>query len=323
MRLLWRKSFYTVVMLFLISWISFIAIVMAPQSAFSAGELNPAMGPEQMAHLNALYGFDKPWFERYTAWVLSLLHGDLGVSFSSGDEVSHVIMERLGITLLLNALSLVTIFLLALPLGVRSGRLASSRYDRMMVNVALATYAMPSVYLALILLMILAVGLGWFPLGGLHSFDAHEGTWGYYFDYGWHLILPLSVMIIAGFGSLFLYVRSLSIEIYKSDYLFFARSRGLSERKIFWFYLMPNLAPPVVTMLGLSLPGLIGGSVILESLFGIHGMGMLFFQSALSRDYPVIMGILMMTALLTLIGNILADLILLKLNPHARSLATV
>jgi len=125
-------------------------------------------------------------------------------------------------------------------------------------------------------------------------------------------------MVFVGLEVLIMYVRSLSINILKSDYVFFAKSRGLDRKRLFRYYLLPNLSPPIVTMLGLSLPGLIGGSVILESIFSINGMGLLFYQSALSRDYPVIMGILIISAFLTLLGNILADLALLKLNPFAK-----
>jgi len=135
-------------------------------------------------------------------------------------------------------------------------------------------------------------------------------------DMAWHVTLPISVMIFVGVGSMIVYVRSLTLEILKSDYYFFARSRGLSQTQLLRYYILPNLMPPIITLLGLSLPGLIGGSVILESIFGIEGMGQLFYMSALSRDYPIIMGILMITALLTLVGNIIADVILLKLNPY-------
>ena len=113
-----------------------------------------------------------------------------------------------------------------------------------------------------------------------------------------------------------IYIRSLTLEILKSDYYYFALSRGLSQKVLLKFYILPNLLPPIITLLGLSLPALIGGSVILESIFGIDGMGQLFFMSALSRDYPIIMGTLMITSFLTLLGNIFADLILMKLNPY-------
>ena len=132
----------------------------------------------------------------------------------------------------------------------------------------------------------------------------------------WHLTLPILVMIFGGLGSMIIYIRSLTLEILKSDYYYFALSRGLSKNVLLKFYILPNLLPPIITLLGLSLPALIGGSVILESLFGIDGMGQLFFISALSRDYPIIMGTLMITSFLTLLGNIFADLILMKLNPY-------
>jgi len=115
-----------------------------------------------------------------------------------------------------------------------------------------------------------------------------------------------------------IYIRSLTLEILKSDYYYFALSRGLSQKELLRFYILPNLLPPIITLLGLSLPGLIGGSVILESIFGIEGMGQLFFMSALSRDYPIIMGTLIITAFLTLLGNMIADLMLMRLNPYMK-----
>jgi len=130
--------------------------------------------------------------------------------------------------------------------------------------------------------------------------------------------MPISVMIFVGLGSMIIYIRSLTLEILKSDYYYFALSRGLTKRQLLRYYILPNLLPPIVTLLGLSLPGLIGGSVILESIFGIEGMGQLFFMSALSRDYPRIMGTLMITAFLTLLGNMIADILLLKLNPYMK-----
>jgi peptide/nickel transport system permease protein len=174
---------------------------------------------------------------------------------------------------------------------------------------------MPSFYLALLLIILFSIKLSLFPIAGLHSIEAKEGV-ANILDMAWHLTLPIAVMVFTGLGSMIIYIRSLTLEILKSDYYYFARSRGLDEKRLLRFYILPNLLPPIITLLGLSLPGLIGGSVILESIFGIEGMGQLFYISALSRDYPVIMGILMITAFLTLLGNMLADLILLKLNPY-------
>jgi peptide/nickel transport system permease protein len=202
-------------------------------------------------------------------------------------------------------------------LGIKAALNHNQKMDHALSQISLVSFAMPSYYLALVLMMMLSVTLGWFPIAGMHSLEPPQGL-GYYVDMVWHLTLPVSVMVLTGVGSLTLYVRSLVIEILKSDYVRFARSRGLDETIIVRYYILPNLLPPIVTMLGLSLPGLIGGSVILESIFGIEGMGQLFYLSAMSRDYPVIMGILMMGAFLTLIGNQIADAVLLKLNPFVK-----
>ncbi|HHD72637.1 MAG TPA: ABC transporter permease, partial [Epsilonproteobacteria bacterium] len=157
-----------------------------------------------------------------------------------------------------------------------------------------------------------------FPISGLEGFEPKSGV-ASILDLGYHLVLPISVMVFVGFGSLLLYIRSLTRDILKSDYIFFARARGVSEKQLKKIYIYPNLKPFIVTILGLSLPGLLGGSVILEQIFSIDGMGLLFYQSALSRDYPVIMGILIIGAFLTLLGNVIADLVLLKINPHYHS----
>ena len=289
---------------------------MAPNS-FMGGELNPNMTPEAIEQMRAIYGLDKPLLRQYFDWILNLFTLNFGISFVSGSQVSEVVADRLPVTLWMNIVAMVLTFVLSLWMGIRSALSHGKKADTIMSQFALLSFAMPSYYLALVAMMVLSVTLGWFPIAGMHSLEPPVGL-GYYLDMAWHLTLPIAVMVFVGMGSLILYVRSLTLEILKSDYIYFARSRGISEALIIRRYILPNLLPPIVTMLGLSLPGLIGGSVILESIFGIEGMGQLFYLSAMSRDYPVIMGILMMSAFLTLIGNQIADAILLKLNPFVR-----
>lgn len=303
-------------MLFLISLLSFGAIHMAPNS-FMGGELNPNMTPEAIAQLQAIYGLNKPLLQQYSDWVGNLITLNFGISFVSGAQVSEVVADRLPVTLWMNIIAMVLTFVLSLWMGIKAALSHGKKADTFLSQLALLSFAMPSYYLALVVMMILSVMLGWFPISGMHSLEPPEGV-GYYLDMAWHLTLPIAVMVFVGIGSLVLYVRSLTLEILKSDYIYFARSRGIEEKKIIRRYILPNLLPPIVTMLGLSLPGLIGGSVILESIFGIEGMGQLFYLSAMSRDYPVIMGILMMSAFLTLIGNQIADAVLLKLNPFVK-----
>lgn len=315
MKIALKKILYLIIMLFIISIISFIAINLAPNSFFASGELNPNITQEAIDQLKAVYGLDKPLYVQYFSWLKAILQFDFGISFSSGTLVKEEILDRLPITLALNITSMIFIFIISLYLGIKSAMNKNSFFDKFSTQLSLLSFAMPSFYLALIAILIFAVNLELFPIAGLSSVP-NDGSLNYYLDLIWHLIMPIFVIVFGGIGSLTLYIRSLVVEILKSDYIFFAKSRNLSKNQILRYYILPNLYPPVITLLGLSLPGIIGGSVILESIFSIDGMGLLFYKSALAHDYPVIMGILIIGAFLTLLGNILADLVLLKLNPN-------
>ncbi len=302
-------------MLFIISLISFIAINLAPNSFFASGELNPNITPEAIEELKAIYGLDKPLYIQFFSWIYSILQLDFGISFTSGEKVKEEILSRIPITLTINIVSIILIFIISLYFGIKSAMKKNSIFDRFTNQLSLLSFSMPSFYLALVLVLVFSIKFELFPIAGLHSVP-NDGSLNYYLDFAWHLTLPIFIIVFGGIGSLILYIRALTIEILKSDYIFFARARGLDNKKILRYYILPNLYPPVITLLGLSLPGIIGGSVILETIFSIDGMGLLFYQSALSHDYPVIMGILIIGAFLTLIGNMFADLILLKLNPN-------
>ena len=312
-----KKLFYILSMLLLISIISFLAIHAAPNSFLSAGELNPNMTDEAIAALKAVYGLDKPLMEQYIDWTLNILTLNFGISFVTGQEVSVEILKRVPITLSMNISALIAVFIISLYLGIKSALRYEQKSDYIIRQISLVSFSMPSFYLALLFIIFFALKLDWFPIAGLHSIEPKLGI-SYYTDMAWHLVLPVGVMIFGGLGSMIIYIRSLTLEILKSDYYYFAKARGLEDGVLLRYYILPNLLPPIITLLGLSLPGLIGGSVILESIFGIDGMGQLFFISALSRDYPIIMGTLMITAFLTLVGNMFADLILLKLNPYMK-----
>ncbi|MCD4668458.1 MAG: ABC transporter permease [Sulfurimonas sp.] len=312
-----KKLFYLLFMLILISIISFLAIHSAPNSFFGAGELNPNMTKEAIEQLKAVYGLDKSLSQQYFDWVKNIMTLNFGISFVSGQDVSNEILKRVPITLIMNITALVSVFVISLYLGIKSALNYEKKTDYIIRQISLISFSMPSFYLALLFIIFFSVNLDLFPIAGLHSIEEKVG-FAYYSDMAWHLALPVGVMIFVGVGSMIIYIRSLTLEILKSDYYYFALSRGLDKTQLLRFYILPNLLPPIVTLLGLSLPGLIGGSVILESIFGIEGMGQLFFMSALSRDYPIIMGTLMITSFLTLLGNMFADLILLRLNPYMK-----
>jgi len=317
MSILLKQISYIIFMLLLLSIISFLAIHAAPSSFFGAGELNPNMTKEAIQKLKAVYGLDKSLSMQYIDWVKNIATFNFGISFVSGQDVADEILKRLPVTLFMNITALIAVFVLSLWLGIKAALAYEKKSDYLIRQVALFSFSMPSFYLALLFIIFFALNLEWFPIAGLHSIEPKLGFFNY-LDMGWHLIMPISVMIFVGLGSMIIYIRSLTLEILKSDYYYFALSRGLSSKELMKFYILPNLLPPIITLLGLSLPGLIGGSVILESIFGIEGMGQLFFMSALSRDYPIIMGTLMITAFLTLLGNMIADLILMRLNPYMK-----
>ena len=318
MKLILSKISYLLIMLFIISLISFVAINLAPNSFFASGDFNPNITEESIKHLKEVYGLDKPMYIQFLSWIINIFQLDFGISFTSGANVKDEILSRIPITLTINFISMFSIFLISLYLGIKAALNKDSIFDRFVGQLSLLSFSLPSFYLALLGVLIFAVNWDILPISGLHNSDIEVGSFKYYLDTAWHLILPISIIVFGGIGSLTLYIRSLTMEILKSDYMFFAKARGLNQRKILRYYILPNLYPPVITLLGLSLPGIIGGSVILETIFSIDGMGLLFFQSALSRDYPVIMGILIIGAFLTLLGNIIADLILAKLNPSIK-----
>jgi peptide/nickel transport system permease protein len=316
-RIILNKFLYLFIMLFIISVISFVAVNLAPNSFFASGELNPNITEESITQLKAIYNLDKPLYIQFFSWFTNMIQLDFGISFSSGEQVKTEILNRLPITLILNIVGIVFIFFISLYLGVKSALNPNSFIDKFTKQLSILSFAMPSFYLALILIFIFSISFEVMPISGVSS-DPNLSGFDYIKDLAWHLTLPIGVIIFGGIGSLTLYIRSLTLEILKSDYIFFAKARGLSQYQILRFYILPNLYPTIITILGLSLPGILGGSIILENIFAIDGMGLLFFQAALSHDYPVIMGILIIGAFLTLLGNILADLTLLKLNPNMK-----
>ncbi len=301
-------------MLFILSIISFLSIHLEPNSFFASGELNPNISQEALKNLQKIYGLDRPLIIQYFSWAKAILSLNFGISFVSGEMVRTEILEKLPTTLLINISSMILIFAFSLYFGIKSALKKDKLQAKIINQISLLSFSMPIFYLSLILLMIFSVKLKILPLSGLHSGLGLSG-FAYYFDTFKHLILPVFVLTFSGIGSLSLYIRSLCLDILKSDYVFFARARGLGTKTIIRHFILPNLYPPLVTMLGLSLPALIGGSVVIESIFSINAMGFLFYQSVLSHDYPVIMGILMVGAFLSLLGNILADITLLYLNP--------
>lgn len=304
-----------------ITLISFVVIHLAPgEPTDLQTQLNPQASSELQDRLRVQYGLDQPLYIQYGQWLGRLVRLDFGESFALDHRpVLDKVLERLPITILLNLLSIVLILAIAMPLGVLSAVRRNSLFDRSTTVLVFVGFAMPSFWLALLLMDWFGVRLGLLPISGIKSLGYDYLSFGgQLLDRIQHLILPVFISAIGGLAGFSRYMRSNMLEVVRQDYILTARAKGLSERVVIYKHALRNALLPVITILGLSVPGLIGGSVIFETIFAIPGMGKLFYDGVMMRDYPLIMGILVMGAILTLIGNLLADISYALADPRIR-----
>ncbi|NQT89728.1 MAG: ABC transporter permease [Candidatus Omnitrophica bacterium] len=315
-----RRIISIIPMLIGISIISFAVIHLAPGSPVDLStSLNAKVSLEAKEKLITQYGLDRPVFIQYLSWLKRLATLDFGDSYRDGRKVIVKIAERIPITLLINILSILLILCIAIPIGVSSAARSGSLYDRSMTVFVFIGFALPGFWLGLLLMSLFGITLGWLPIQGIVSLDFDSLSFiGKIADVARHLILPVFVSAVGGLAGMSRYMRSNMLEVLHKDYVRTARAKGLPESMVIYKHALKNALLPVITILGLSVPGLIGGSVIFESIFGIPGMGRLFYESVMGRDYPVIMAILVIGATLTLIGNILADISYSLADPRIR-----
>jgi len=304
-----------------ITIVCFLVMHLAPGSPTDMEtQMNPRASADYRERLNAMYNLDKPLYQQYLLWVGRIAVLDLGRSFSPDRRpVVRKIIERLPITILINVLSMVLIFVIAIPIGVLSAVHKDSLFDKITGVFVFIGFAMPTFWLALLLMILFGIDLGWLPISGIRSLNYDYLSPGMVLlDVVKHLILPVTLSAFGGLAGLSRYMRSNMLEVIRQDYIMTARAKGLSERTVIYKHALRNALLPVITILGLSVPGLIGGSVIFESIFAIPGMGQLFYMSVMARDYPVVMGILLIGAVLTLLGNLLADVSYALADPRIR-----
>ena len=305
-----------------ITVLSFVVIHLAPGGPLSPmTEFNPKFTPEMRERLKAEFGLDQPLYVQYGRWLKGLLTLDLGRSFAPDRRpVWDKIRERLPVTVLINVLSMLLILAVGIPLGVASAVREGRLFDRLTTVVVFIGYAMPGFWLALLLMLLLGIKWGLLPISGLHSLMGYESmslaekVW----DWAKHLALPVFVATFGGLAGISRYMRYSMLEALSQDYILTARAKGLPERTVVYKHALRNALLPIITILGLSVPGLVGGSVIFESIFGIPGVGQLMWQAVMARDYPVIMGNLVIVSMLTLLGNLLADIGYALADPRIR-----
>jgi peptide/nickel transport system permease protein len=278
--------------------------------------------PEEIIQqTKALYGLDKPLPIQYVLWLKRLVTLDFGKSYKDRRPVLEKIGEALPITLQINILSILIIYVLSVPLGVFSAVKQATWADSFITFLLFLLYSLPSFWVAMLLIYFLGGGQywDWFPIYGISSLGADQMTWGpWLWDRLWHLTLPTFCLTYAGFAYISRYARAGMIDVIRQDYIRTAKAYGFSNKVVIFKYAFRNSLIPIITLLGTLLPTLLGGSVIIEQIFSIPGMGRLGFEAILSRDYPLVMGILAISAMLTLVGLILSDILYAVTDPRIR-----
>jgi peptide/nickel transport system permease protein len=328
-----KRVLWMIPLLIGISLISFFIMHLAPGDITNnESSFNPKASEESRQKLRELYNLDKPVIVQYGLWLKRMATLDFGNSFAShqkpvfwqttdkdGNVTKGMIQEALPITLMINILGLIITLSLAIPLGIIAARKYNQWQDKSITLFNFIGFSIPGFWLSLLLMYWLGVVNNWLPISGLHSINYESlDTWAKVKDSISHLFLPVVIPSVTGLAGITMFVKSGMLDVFHQDYITTARAKGLSEHKVVYTHALRNALLPLITIIGLSIPGLIGGSVIAETIFAIPGMGKLFFDAVMMRDFPVIMGILTIGSALTLIGNLIADVAYAWADPRVR-----
>ena len=328
-----KRVLWMIPLLIGISLISFFIMHLAPGDITNnEASFNPKASEESRQKLRELYNLDKPVIVQYGLWMKRMVKLDFGNSFAShhkpvfwqttdkdGNVTKGMIQEALPITLIINFIGLLITLGLAIPLGVVAAQNNMAWQDKSITLFNFIGFSIPGFWLSLLLMYWLGVMNNWLPISGLHSINYEAlDTWGKFKDSTSHLIMPVLIPSITGLAGITLFVKNGMLDVFHQDYITTARAKGLKEHTVVYTHALRNALLPLITIVGLSIPGLIGGSVIAETIFAIPGMGKLFFDAVLMRDFPVIMGILTIGSALTLIGNLVADIAYAWADPRVR-----
>lgn len=316
-----KRMLLMIPLIFGITLITFTVIHLAPGNPVEVQtEMSLKVTAQAKENLKKLYGLDKPLHVQYFDWLARFAKLDFGKSFVDGRTVIDKIVERIPITLSINMLSMLIILIIAIPVGVLSATKQYSLFDKLSTVFVFIGFSTPTFWLALLLMILFGVNMGLLPISGIQSIDVSGmGPFERVTDWIRHLILPVGISAFGGIAGISRYSRSSMLEVIRQDYIKTARAKGLNESKVIFRHAFRNALMPIVTVLGLSVPGLIGGGVIFETIFAIPGMGQLFYSSTMARDYPTIMGILVIGAILTLFGNLIADISYALVDPRVRT----
>jgi peptide/nickel transport system permease protein len=306
-----RRLLMTLPILLGVSVLSFGIMYLSPGKP-AVLNMDPSVSVEARARQLEALGLNDPVHVQYTRWLVRTLKGDFGVSYIRQRPVGQMIWERLGNTMILMGTSLLLAAAVAIPLGILSAQKPYTPLDYAVTTGSFLGIATPDFWLALMLIMLFSVQLGWTPVGGMSTLGADFSL----LDRLHHLILPSIVLATAAMASLMRYTRASMLEVLQQDYIRTARAKGFRERTVVYKHGLRNGLIPVITIFGLLLPGLVGGSVVVEKIFSWPGLGMMFIDATFQRDYPVIMALVMIGAVVTIIGNLIADVLYAVVDPR-------
>lgn len=320
-RYLLRRLLGLIPLILGISFMVFALLNMVPGSPMDQFEGNPRIRPEDIARIRENLGLDDPWYARYFIWLTNAIQGDFGNSFVNYKPVTMVIADALPNTLILGVLSLALSLLISVPVGVFCAVNRNSAFDRIVTVIATALSSVPTVWLGLMMIVVFAVkfkawGLPSLPTSGVVSLRG-EGAGGLG-DRIEHLILPVLALSLPSLADWTRYVRSQMLEVVRQDYVRTAEAKGLHTRAVLMGHAFRNAMLPLVTLVGFALPGLFGGALIIENVFGYPGIGQQTIMSLRQNDYSIAMGCVMMLAVLTVLGNLLADILYGVMDPRVR-----
>lgn len=317
-KFLFKRFIQVIPLLIIVSLISFFIIRLSPIDPLAELRLNPSISEETVQKEVKRLNLDKPIIVQYFSWGKSFIKGDLGYT-AAGEKVSVKLKERIPNTLLLTIVVIFMTWIVGIPLGIFSAINKETFFDRFLTVLSSVGMAIPSFFFA-ILMLIFAVKTGWFPVGGLTSYNYNEMSyWGKFIDLAKHLVLPVTVLFAISLSGLQRQMRANMLEVLDSDYIKFARAKGLSEFKVIYKHALRNAINPMITLLGFEFAGLLSGAALTEYVFQYPGLGRLILEAVMKSDINLVMASLMMGTIMLILGNLISDILLMLTDPRTRN----
>ena len=319
-----KRIAVSLAILWIVATLNFVVFQIVSPIKPLAGIVDPKFTPEQKENLLNLYGLNEPLHVRYSKYVVNMFTWSFGLSFQTMRPVIEDLSWRLPVTVLLLGSALVATILVGIPMGILAGSRRGSKVDVAAIGAGLFTWGVPVFFIQLLFMMFfcyyakLIFGFSLFPVRGLYSVPPPTNPFAYMADVAWHLALPLITLVVGSFGSWALYTRNLLLDSLTQDYVVTARAKGLSERTVLYRHAFRSTLPPIVTMITLSVPGIVTGAMITEWIFTIPGIGRWYLNALMAADYPVMQSVLFIFAVLVIVANLVADLLYGVLDPRIR-----